>query len=220
MALDHAQKEIIRSIMDILEHHLSPTSEIVFHDLSEGFEQSIVDIRNGYITGRCVGGPITNLGLEIEKGTIAKNNHYNYITYTNTGKILRSSSLHFYNENGELAAAFCINTDISDTIKMENFFHKYNGYQLSGGETHSELQAKEFFSQNVQQLLDELISQSSKKYDRPLQSLSKQEKIDIISFLDEKGAFFIMKSSEKVCQLLGISKNTFYNYLDTARNEK
>lgn len=218
MILDDEKKQIIMSLMDILEHHLSPNSEIVFHDLSKGFEHSIVDIRNGYITGRSVGGPITNLGLEIEKGTIAKNNHYNYITYTDSGKILRSSSFHFYEENGDLAAAFCINTDITDTIKIENFFRNYNGYQPQYNEQPKE-PAKEFFSQNVQQLLDELISQATQQYGKNLKRLRKQDKIDIIAFLDDKGAFFIMKSSEKVCQLLGISKNTFYNYLDEIRNK-
>jgi len=221
MVFDDEKRELVFCLMDLLEQHLSPTNEIVFHDIkNRGFEHSIIDIRNGHITGRSIGGPTTNLGLEIKKGTIAKNNHYNYITYTDSGKTLRSSSYHFFSDTGELVASFCINTDITDTIKMDSFFRDYNGYHPQSAETNYASPTKEFFSQNVQQLLDQLIAQAINKYNKNPKRLSKQEKIDIVSFLDEKGAFFIMKSSEKICEVLGISKNTFYNYLDTVRKDR
>ena len=50
--------------------------------------------------------------------------------------------------------------------------------------------------------------------------MSKVERIRFLRFLDEKGAFLITRSSEKVCDLLNISKFTFYNYLDAARAQK
>ena len=50
--------------------------------------------------------------------------------------------------------------------------------------------------------------------------MNKTERIEFIRFLDEKGAFLITKSSEQICELLGISKFTFYNSLETVRNEK
>ena len=56
-------------IMDFLEGHLGVTSEIVYHDLTLPYDQTIVDIRNGKITGRTLGGCGSNLGLEVIRGT-------------------------------------------------------------------------------------------------------------------------------------------------------
>ena len=39
----------------------------------------------------------------------------------------------------------------------------------------------------------------------------------VIEILDNKGVFLISKSSERVCEFLGISKFTLYNYLDQVR---
>ena len=49
--------------------------------------------------------------------------------------------------------------------------------------------------------------------------MTREDKIEFIKLLDDKGVFYITKSSEKVCQYLNISKYTFYNYLDTIRKD-
>jgi len=50
------------------------------------------------------------------------------------------------------------------------------------------------------------------------EDMTKQDKLKMLQFLDGKGAFLITKSSEKICEVLGISKFTLYNYLDILRN--
>ena len=47
--------------------------------------------------------------------------------------------------------------------------------------------------------------------------LNKDEKMQIIRFLDSKGAFLITKSGDRVCEFLNISKFTLYNYLEITR---
>ncbi len=83
----------IKKVLDLLEAHLGATSEIVYHDLTRPYEHTIVDIRNGYITGRSVGGCGSNLGLEIIRGTKHNGDEFNYITHARTGRSLRSSSI-------------------------------------------------------------------------------------------------------------------------------
>ena len=39
------------------------------------------------------------------------------------------------------------------------------------------------------------------------------DKFNLIRFLDEKGAFLVRNSSDKVCEFLDISKYTLYAYL-------
>ena len=49
-------KKLITDILDILEGHFGKNVEFVVHDLSLDYEHTIVDIRNGEVTGRKVGG--------------------------------------------------------------------------------------------------------------------------------------------------------------------
>lgn len=50
--------------------------------------------------------------------------------------------------------------------------------------------------------------------------MNKEAKIKLLRFLDERGVFLIQKSGQKVCELLGISKFTLYNYLEEARGKE
>lgn len=43
-------------LMDMLEQQLGSHTEVVLHDLKKDYANTIVDIRNGHITGREVGG--------------------------------------------------------------------------------------------------------------------------------------------------------------------
>lgn len=40
----------------------------------------------------------------------------------------------------------------------------------------------------------------------------------MIEYLDNRGAFLITRSSDRVCDALGISKFTLYNYLEQIRS--
>ncbi len=53
----------------------------------------------------------------------------------------------------------------------------------------------------------------------PPEEMGREEKIQVVAYLDEKRAFLISKSSERVCECLGISKFTLYNYLDSIRSK-
>ena len=69
-------------------------------------------------------------------------------------------------------------------------------------------------------MLKHLISEAQKQVGKPVSEMNKEEKISFIRYLDQKGAFLITKSGEHICELLGISKFTFYNYLEISRTSK
>ena len=70
--------DFLNRLVDMLEQQLGKNTEIVLHDLRNGYEHTIVDIRNGNITGRKVGGTGSNLGLEVLKGTYGNGDRYSY----------------------------------------------------------------------------------------------------------------------------------------------
>ena len=53
----------IHQILDLLEAHFGSSVEFVVHDLTLNYEHTIVDIRNGEITGRQIGDTGDILGL-------------------------------------------------------------------------------------------------------------------------------------------------------------
>lgn len=210
-------QELIQKIMDLLEHHLGESCEVILHDYSKGPMHSIVDIRNGHVTGRSVGGCTTNIGFEILKGTVEAKDEFNYLTYASNGKILRSSSIYFKNSEGKPIGSVCVNLDITQSIQFEKFLNQYNHSEPSENEAGD---PKEFFTENVNDLLDTLIERTARKFGQAPQTLSKEEKIQFIAELEAKDVFIITNSSKRICSLLGISKYTFYNYLDIVRKQR
>ena len=210
-------QELIQKFMDLLEHHLGESCEVILHDYSKGPMHSIVDIRNGHVTGRSVGGCTTNIGFEILKGTVEAKDEFNYLTYASNGKILRSSSIYFKNSEGKPIGSVCVNLDITQSIQFEKFLNQYNHSEPSENEAGD---PKEFFTENVNDLLDTLIERTARKFGQAPQTLSKEEKIQFIAELEAKDVFIITNSSKRICSLLGISKYTFCNYLDIVRKQR
>ena len=78
---------------------------------------------------------------------------------------------------------------------------------------------EEPFTNDVNQILELLLQECRKRMDKPAKEMNKEEKMEIVRFLDHKGAFLITKSGDKICAFLDISKFTLYSYLDTIRKE-
>ena len=210
---NHEMMISVKRIIDMLEQHLGCSSEIVLHDLRKPYEQTIVDIRHGEITGRKIGGCGSNLGLEVIRGIQKAGDSFNYITHTKNGKILRSSTIYLY-DNQQIIGALCINTDITETLRIENYMRTYNGYSTKPNNNNVK---NEHFAENVSELLDCFIKDAQDFVGVQSPLMSKEEKGKFIQYLDQKGAFLITKSSDIVCDFLGISKYTFYQLLEQAR---
>jgi predicted transcriptional regulator YheO len=196
-------------IMKMVAATFGDNCEIVLHDWSKGYDKSIVAIENGYITKRKVGDCGSNLGLEVMRGTVKGDNIYNYITKTKDNKTLRSSTAYIRDDNNEIIGALCINIDITKYIEIYEMFDRLTMINNNKAE---------YFANDVGELLDFLLSESLKISNKPVDEMTKEEKMACLKFLDEKGAFLITKSGNKVCKFFNISKYTLYNYLDEIRN--
>jgi predicted transcriptional regulator YheO len=70
---------------------------------------------------------------------------------------------------------------------------------------------------HVEKAMDELISLAEQSVGRSLADMNRLEKQRVVRFLDERGAFALRKSVERVADALGVSRFTVYNYLDASR---
>ena len=208
------EKELLEHVMKLMAEHFGKNCEIVLHDFMAPDNHTIIGIENGEVTGREIGGCVTNLGLEILNGKPAED-AYNNATYAENGHLLRSSSIYFHNSAGQPIGSLCINTDITDTTYFEKMLREYNN--THDYENREDASPKEVFMPDVHELLNRLIDQCIQKYGKPPKLLTKEEKIQFIADLDMKGAFVITKASDRVYSLLGISRYTFYTYLEQGR---
>ena len=185
--------------------------EVVLHDYEKDYDSTIVQIENGHITGRSVGECGTNLGLEVLRGTVEGGDEYNYITQTKDGKILHSTSIYIRDDEGKAIGALCINWDVTEMYACQNVLKDIIGIDAAEG-------VKEVITNDVSDLLDSLIRDSIRYVGKPVASMTKEDKIKGLKYLDAKGAFLIKKAGEKITKFYDISKYTLYNYLEQQEN--
>ena len=208
------EKEFLSSLMDMLEQQMGPYTEVVLHDLKKDYATTIVDIRNGHITGRQVGGTGSNLGLEVLQGTVKDGNRFNYVTRLKDNRLLRSSSLYIKDDEGNLIGCLCVNTDITESVKLESFLRSVNQYDINTSDN------QEVFVTEVNQLLEYLLQEGQKLVGKPACLMDKEEKLQFLKYLNDKGDFLITKSGERIQSFLKISKYTMYSYLDMIKKEE
>jgi predicted transcriptional regulator YheO len=186
--------------------------EVVLHDLTDSYESTVVMIENGHVTDRRVGDCGSNLGLEVLRGTVRNGDKYGYFTNTRDGRVLRSSSVYIRDGEGKVIGCLCVNFDVSNLMVADKTIRSL----ISNGEGEKE---EEFFVNDVNQLLDALLKKAMEEVGKPVSYMTRDDKIRVVKYLDQKGAFLITKSGNRICQFLDISKFTLYSYLDEVHSE-
>ena len=187
------QRAWLGSMFDLLAAHLGTDTELVLRDPATG---EMLDLRNGHVSG--------GAGRAEPGG----DNPFGQLFFAGDGRILRSSSLLLPDESGSPAAEVSINEDITGSVAMENYLRRRNQ------------SVPRPVGQDVNGILEELLEEAQLRAGKSAAAMNRAEKKETVRFLDERGAFLIAKSGPRVCGLLGISKFTLYNYLDSMRGGK
>lgn len=204
--------KMLCEICECIAKQFGDDCEVVLHDLTRDYDNTIVGIWNGHVTGRKVGDGGTDAGLAILRGTAQPKDEYCYINKTKEGRILRSSSKYFLDEKGNVVGSLCINYDITALIAGQTAMMKLTSSDGKGS-------AGEVFTGNIDELLEVLMKEAVENTGHALDELDKDDKVAVVRYLDNKGVFLIKKSAERVADFLGISRFTVYNYLNEAQEK-
>jgi len=204
--------KMLSEVGECIANQFGEDCEVVLHDLTRPYDNSIVAIWNGHVTGRKIGGGGTDAGLSILRGTTKPKDEHGYINTTKEGRILRSSSKYFLDDKGKVVGSLCINYDITHLMLGQNALRKL--IKQDGNREQGEV-----ITSNVDELLETLLYKAVRHTGRTLEELTKDDKVSVVRYLDDKGAFLIKKSAERVAEFLGISRFTVYNYLNEALEE-
>lgn len=216
--LSDSEREALQRIAKGVSAQFGSGCEVVVHEISEkSAYHSIIAIENGHVTGRKLGDGPSHVVLEQLGKTIdaeKAQDHFCYLTKTPDGKILKSSTVYIRDNEGKVAALFCINFDISALTMVDSAISGLVAVQ------DQEQKEPERITLNVNDLLDDLIRQSDDLVGKPVAMMTKDDKVKAIQFLNRNGALLITKSGDKIAKHFGISKYTLYSYLDIKQEEK
>jgi len=206
--------ESLKFLVDGIAETFGSRCEVVLHDL-EVLDRSIVKIANGHVTGRTIGGPITDEGLKFLKSGRQENLLINYSSVTKNGKPLKSSTFIFRNNKGKPTAAICINIDMTDLMNFDKMIKDM--FKISEEKKEKSM---ETFEGDIVSTLNGIADKTINKAGKTILSMDKRDKIEIIRELEDQGFFLIKGAIKLIASKLRVSKFTVYNYLEQIRGKK
>ena len=180
------------------------TCETLVHDMDVP-THPILSIYNGHVSGREVGSTmdIMGIGLELDEQA-ATTDQVNLAATTPDGRQTKSSTFHMIGEDYNLALG--INFDYTSLVFANRILEDLMSAR-------SDLRSALWQPGDSRQLAD-LFDQCVASLGKPLDALTKKDRLKVISLLRERSAFSYRKSVPYVAGRLGVSRYTIYKYLE------
>ena len=210
--------DLLKQIAHGLAVQFGSSCEIVIHDLrKKELDSSIVYIENGHVSNSKLGDGPSSVVLEtLSRKPSQIQDRLSYLTKTEDGRILKSSTMYIRDDDDSIAYIFSLNYDITSLLTVESAIHSFiSTEQKKEQETDNNQPPK--ITHNVNELLDTLIEQALALVGKPVAIMNKDDKVAVVQYLNNAGAFLITKSGDKIASLLGISKFTLYSYMDAGK---
>ena len=189
--------------------------EVVLHDL-ENPQQSVVYIVNNRVTGRQVGQSFDHLVPQV---ILSKKLDHDIVTnynfHTADGRLIKSSTALLKDFGGKVVGALCINIDTTKISQQIEWLQSL----MPGSEENAapaEVSQEELthVSEIVTDLIDKIIG------NKDMARLRREEKLELIRFMDQRGIFLLKGAVDQVGSRMGISRVTVYSYIDEVRGKK
>ncbi len=197
-------------MVDFVAAIMGDNCEVVLHDITCP-ESSIIAIKNGHLSGRSIGGPLTDFVLKVIQNKSYKSQNF-VSNYKASGKFktFRSSSFFIKNNSEEIIGVLCVNVDVEPYEKVKEIMDKLTLISSNLEKNMSEEQLHE----NVDELLQNMIQEAVSAIGILPQRMSAEEKIEVVKQLNIKGAFQLKGAVSEVAKALEVSEPTVYRYLN------
>ncbi|MFE9443635.1 transcriptional regulator [Streptomyces sp. NPDC006602] len=197
-------------VIDGIAATFGPVCEVVLHDYRRP-EKSVVAIA-GSVTGRVVGGAMSEIGMRIVARGEEAVDELNYVTRTRTGQTVKSSTMVLRDTTGAVFGAVCVNLDVTALTDA----HTVLGALAGVGRPPAELPVTTF-GNDIDSVVDIILDDHHLRQDRAWAGLDRAARLELFRGLDERGVFAVRRSVEQVAARLGISRASAYSYLAQAR---
>lgn len=204
-------------LVDFMGVVFGSSFEIILHDVSNP-EASIIAIKNGHISGRTLGGPMTDLALRMmrDHDYHTKNFIANYEGKTKDGRTVVSST-YYICEDGQLIGMICVNHDVQDLIEADRLIKRLKEtFHLAESDTDNP-EYSENLDDSIIGYSNNLIHTTLSNLKISPQRMSVSEKVAVIRQLDQQGIFATKGSATQLARYFGTSESTIYRYISRAR---
>ncbi|WP_342590158.1 helix-turn-helix transcriptional regulator [Clostridium muellerianum] len=193
---------------------LGNNCEVVIHDVTIP-NNSIIFIKNGHLSGRRVGGPLTNLVLNIIQNESYQSKDFvaNYKAEGNF-KTFRSASYFIKNEKNKIIGVICVNVDIEDYNNVKKLMDSLSFISNESVKEIEDIKTQDKFYDNVDALLHTIINDIIHDVNIDPQRMSAEEKMYVVKQLYDKGAFNLKGAVVEIAKTLQVSEPTIYRYLN------
>lgn len=208
--------DFYRRLASALAQQFGSNCEVLVHDLTKGdLEHTVAIIENGHVTHRKIGDGPTRIVLEAlqSENPESLTDDAGYLMKTHDGRILKCSTVFIRNGQGEIEGVLSINYDITELLMAERAIDSILNHKI-------EKDVPERIPISVNDLLDDLIEQAAQQIGKPVATMTKDDKIRAIRYLNKAGAFLVTRSGDKVSKYFGISKYTLYSYIDAKTSDE
>jgi predicted transcriptional regulator YheO len=191
----------LKQIAAGLAETFSPFCEVVVHDLRRP-KHAICAIYNN-LSGRCVGDPVTELGL----ARIAAEDYpqiiANYANQFPDGRRVKSTSIGIRDSSGQYVAALCLNVDLTLVLGFQSALAQFLRIDLSGA-------GRESFSPVSADPIRARIDEYAARLASTPRTLKAGDRRSLLQELKQSGCLNVRHSMNVVAAHLGVSRATAY----------
>jgi len=176
--------------------------ETLVHDMSVP-KHPIVVIYNGHITNRKIGSTEDVYGdLAKYRSSYLESDFVNHLAVYKSGKFIKSTTFHLKGEGYHYALG--INYDFT-------YMREFSGMLENFTRVESDLQSA--ISEAGENKLSSIFNSCLEAIGKPIESLTKSDRLRLISLLKREKAFPFSKSVPYVSRRLNLSRYTIYKYI-------
>ncbi|MFE2884452.1 transcriptional regulator [Streptomyces sp. NPDC059272] len=212
LALDAERDAIIGALVPVVDGiaaTFGPVCEVVLHDYRRP-EQSVVAVA-GALTGRSVGGAMSEIGLRMLARGDEAADELNYLTRTRNARQLKSSTMVLRDSTGAVFGALCVNVDVTAVQQAQAL--------LAGiaGSAEARTPDTTTFGNDIDSVVEAIVDAHLLRRSLTWVQLDRAQRLELFRSLDEHGVFAVRRTIEQVAARLGISRASAYSYLSQAR---
>lgn len=189
-----------------------PVCEVVLHDYRRP-EGSVAAVA-GSVTGRTVGGAMSEIGMRVLARGDAATDELNHFTRTGNGTLVKSSTMLLRDSTGAVFGALCVNVDVTAVGQAHTLLGALAGLGTAPAEPSTTT-----FGNDIGSVVDAIVDAQQWRRHRGWAQLDRGERLRLFRELDERGVFAVRRAIEQVAARLGISRASAYSYLAQARDE-
>lgn len=205
----------------MLEETIGADCRIVLYDLNGGNTPIV------YASDGCVGDTelMRHVAGIVGQSLAGQGKDYsgNHMFITEDLRLIRSSIALIKDDANRVCGAFCMLVNTKKTEKFVSWLLETIREPLEMEENdvpvfHPLTPQEPVEISHVSRVVDELIEQSMQG--QSAEEMSREDKINVVHIMEQKGLFLVKGAIEKVSAKLGIAKVTVYSYLDELKDKR